>query len=400
MLDLLSIIPYYTGHLCASLRSDRDVHVTLASIDYQYDLDYFRRQGIPNDPGLLNASCRLGRTPAPVRRALKLLEYVVNVTALLIRITVSRPDVIHVQFLPLASYGLPVEQWFLRLARALGIKLVHTVHNVLPQGSGDLHKAVYKRIYHLADRLICHDDHAASRLREEFGVQAERISIIPHGPLFEKEGRSKSSSHSRGRLGLGADGCLVLWQGILRSYKGIPFLLKAWQQVCQRNTSGLLAIVGTGDRDIVQAVENEVSALGLQSRVRLELRFVSVQELDEFYDAADILAYPYSEITTSGALLTGVGRGKAVVATQLPFFKRILRHDATALLVPYGDVDCLADSLLRLIGDPDLRQSLGAHLLESQAGLPRWEEIASRTCDCYRAAVSEGWNSIRKAVGA
>jgi len=209
MLDLLSIVPYYTGHLCASLSRKTEVRVALASINYQYDLDYFRRQRIRNDPGLLNVACRLGRAPATARRVLKLIEYFVNLTALLIRFTFSRPDVIHVQFLPLASYGLPVERWLLQLARAFGIKLVHTVHNVLPQDSGDRHKSGYKSIYQLADRLVCHDIHAASRLTIEFGVQPERISIIPHGPLFVEGSRSRSSSRSRERLGLAGDGCLV-----------------------------------------------------------------------------------------------------------------------------------------------------------------------------------------------
>jgi glycosyltransferase involved in cell wall biosynthesis len=174
----------------------------------------------------------------------------------------------------------------------------------------------------------------------------------------------------------------------------VRFLLKAWQQVHAKDPLARLAIVGTGERDMVQAVKNQVLALGLQSAVFLELRFVSLPELHDFFDAADILVYPYSEVTTSGALLTGVVRGKAVVASQLPAFERILRQGETALLVPYGDVDALAASLLRLVGDADLRHSLGARLRDSQASLPRWDEIAGQTCDCYRVAIAECWHGV------
>jgi len=120
--------------------------------------------------------------------------------------------------------------------------------------------------------------------------------------------------------------------------------------------------------------------------VRLELRFVSVQELTDFYRAADVLVYPYREITTSGALLTGAVYGKPIVATALPAFEQILRHGETALLVHYGDVGALASALLRLIGDEDLRRTLGERLLAN--GFPQWPEIASRTYECYRAAVA------------
>jgi glycosyltransferase involved in cell wall biosynthesis len=385
MLDAMSMVPYYTGHLCASLSAAGGVEVKLASITYHHDPDFFRRQKIRNDPGLLDLACKLRDAPAAVRRLLKLLEYFINLAALLIRFTRSRPDIVHVQFLPLMSYGWRVEEWWQRMVQALGARVVYTVHNVLPQNSGDRHRATYRRIYQLADRLICHDSQAASRVAMEFGVKPEKITVIPHGLLFE-ESRSESSGPARARLGLAPDECIVLWQGILRPYKGISFLLQAWKQVCSKDPRARLAVVGSGDRNLEQALEDEVRLLGIQSRVRLELRFVSVQELADFYQGADVLVYPYREITTSGALLTGVVYGKPIVATALPAFEQILRHGDTALLVHYGDVDALASALLRLIGDEELRRTLGERLLAS--GFPRWAEIASRTCECYRAAVA------------
>ena len=388
MLDLLSMVPYYTGHLSAGLRGAEGVQVTLASITYRHDPQFFRRQGLSNDPGLLDLTSRLRRAPEAVRLALKMLEYLVNLGALLIRFVVSRPDLIHVQFLPLAGYGFPVERWFLRLVRMLGIKVVYTVHNLLPQDSGERYRASYRRTYELADRLICHDAQTATRLAREFAVMPERIQTIPHGPLFEQEAGAPVEQ-ARARLGFAADQCVVLWQGILRPYKGISFLLQAWSQVCVNDPRSRLAIVGTGDSDLVQAVEHEVSSLGVESRVRLELRFVPVQELADFYQAADILVYPYSEITTSGALMTGILRGKAIIASALPAFEQILRHGETGLLVRYGDIDALASSLLRLIRDPGFRRGLCERLCESQARAPRWADIARRTCECYRAAISD-----------
>jgi glycosyltransferase involved in cell wall biosynthesis len=385
MLDLLSIVPYYTGHLCASLRGADGARVTLASITYQHDPEFFHRQGIHNDPGPLDVTYRLHRAPAAVRRLLKIGEYVVNMGALLARFAVSRPDLIHVQFLPLAAHGIPLEQWWLRLARAFGIRVVYTVHNVLPQDSGDRRAGAYRRIYRLADRLICHDAQAASRLAEQFGVAPERISIIPHGPLFE-DIQSGPHTHVRERLGIASDETLVLWQGILRPYKGVSFLLKAWQHVCTRNARARLAVVGAGERDLVSELENEVRQLGIENRVRLEFRFVSVSELADFYEAADILVYPYKEVTTSGALMTGIVRGKAIVASVLPAFEQILRQGENALLVRYGDVEDLAAALLRLIGDAGLRRELGGRLAEAQ--FPQWEDIARRTCECYGAAVT------------
>lgn len=389
VLDLLSIVPYYTGHLCASLRHAAGVRATLASIKYHHDPEFFRRQGIRNDPGLFDLASRLRRCPAAVRRFVKLIEYLMNMAALLVRFAASRPEIIHVQFLPLATRGIPVESWFLTGARALGAKLVYTVHNLLPQSTGDRYRATYKRIYAQADRLICHDVLAARRLEAEFAVPPGRISVIPHGPLFEEVSSEAASRRARAKLGFAPGECVVLWQGILRPYKGVPFLLKAWRQVSAADLTACLAIVGTGDGDLVQAIREDVEALGIQSRVRLELRFISVQELADFYQAADVLVYPYSDITTSGALMTGLVHGKAIVATDLPVFEQMLHHGETALLVRYGDVDGLAGSLRRLIADAEFRHRLGARLREDQSRSPRWPDIAGQTCECYRAALSQ-----------
>ncbi len=385
MLDLLSVIPYYTGHLCAALRCFPNVRVSLASVTYQHDPQFFRREGIRNDPGVLDLTSNLRGTPPPLRRALKLFEYLLNLAALTVRFVRSRPEILHVQFLPLLRY-VPVEHWFIKLARTLGTKVVYTVHNVLPQDNGDRFRRTYQTTYHLADRLICHDAQAAARLVSEFGVARDRVSIIPHGPLFAHAAH-RLPANPRLRLGFSSDEVLILWQGILRPYKGISFLLQSWQQVCLRNSTARLVIVGTGDGPSLQAVKDEVRALGLESRVRLELRFVPVDELVTYYHAADVLVYPYREITTSGALMTGITFGKAMVATGLPAFQGLLRDGVNALLVRYGNIDGLTETLLRLIGDEALRARLAQR--QSEIELPSWTDIAQQTCECYRAALAQ-----------
>ena len=71
--------------------------------------------------------------------------------------------------------------------------------------------------------------------------------MIAHGPLLTAAPPSavEAGTPVRRRLGIGPEVCLVLWQGILRPYKGVDFLLDAWQQVQAR--SACLAIVGGGD---------------------------------------------------------------------------------------------------------------------------------------------------------
>jgi glycosyltransferase involved in cell wall biosynthesis len=103
------------------------------------------------------------------------------------------------------------------------------------------------------------------------------------------------------------------------------------------------------------------------------------------YQAADILLYPYKAGTTSGALLTGINYGKAIVATTLPFFQEHLTHGKDAVLVQYGEVDRLAEALVELIHNPVKRDRLGRGLTEARETRGSWSSIASATLECYKA---------------
>src|SRR6202022_3414901 len=85
-----------------------------------------------------------------------------------------------------------------------------------------------------------------------------------------------------------------------------------------------LIIAGTGEETILREVQEQVRALGVNESVRLDLRFLRVEEVSLYYQAADIVVYPYKEITTSGALMTGGNYKKAIVATDLPSFREVL----------------------------------------------------------------------------
>src|SRR5215470_14507783 len=131
VLDLWCYTPYYDRYLCEVLRQE-DLEVRLAAGSYYKDPGYFKRQGCDNDPGPFDMVARLKVANQRVRRTMMFLESCINMLGLSVGFIVSRPDVIHVQWIPIVK-ALPIELWFLRFARYLGVKLVYTVHNVLPQ---------------------------------------------------------------------------------------------------------------------------------------------------------------------------------------------------------------------------------------------------------------------------
>lgn len=389
MLDLLAVVPYYTMSLCAALTRQPGVKAVCGSTTYHRDAGFHTDRGLRLDPGVINVSWKLGWAWPAVRRTARLAEYLLNLVLLALRFAVSRPAVLHVQFLPLLGMGVPFEIWLLRYCRSLGIRLSCTIHNILPHDSRKAVRDRWARLYKMTDSFVCHDRQSAARMIEEFGVSADAITVIPHGPMFGTD-RTLSQAEAKRKLGLPANCQLVLCQGIVRPYKGVPFLLDVWQNVAKAAPTGRLVVAGHAEPGIREELEMQVERLGIASSVQLDFQFLPASSVELYHQAADILAYPYKAVTTSGALMTGMAAGKAIVASRLPAFEELLRHEESALLVPYGETSEFAAELLRLMGDPGLRRRLSEQSNRIADALLGWDAIAELTAAFHANTASIG----------
>jgi glycosyltransferase involved in cell wall biosynthesis len=383
MMDLWATVPYYTAYLSRALIAE-GVDVTVGSITYYLDIDCFTSRGIRVAPGLLDVVGKFSLPRLP-RRALKLLEALVNLSALTVRFLVSPPDVIHVQFLPMLKWRLPADFWFLEFCRKRGSKIVLTVHDLLPHDTGETFKQTFVKLYQGVDRIICHSSHIQTRLEAEFSVRRDKISVIPHGPFFYDLTQTSSELIPRS-IGATPGRVDILWQGIISPYKGVDLLLRAWQMVEAHGGEFWLVIAGTGAPELLDQIRAQVNGLGLK-RVTLQLRFISTRELVALYRTAAVVVYPYRAITTSGALATGLALGKAIVASDLPVFRELLTDRENALLIDPQNTEEFAGALLELAQNAELRNRLASRVREMNFGDQSWLSIARKTLDAYELAL-------------
>jgi glycosyltransferase involved in cell wall biosynthesis len=383
MMDLLAIVPYYTAYLSRALLS-QGVTVQIGSISYYLDPDCFRGRGLKLDPGLLDIVGRFNLPKGP-RRLLKLAEGMLNMAALTLRFLFSPPDIIHVQYLPMFRWKAPLDLWFVLFCQGRGSKIVLTVHDLLPHDTAQTYKSLFQNLYSRADVLICHSESIKARLISEFGVKADKISVIPHGPFFYDLPAGAAILPSQN---LKADPTrqLVLWQGIVFPYKGVDLLLDAWQMVEAQTPNAWLGILGTGAPDLLNEIRKRVHELGL-TRVNLDFRFASADELVAIYRAADVVVYPYRAITTSGALATGLAFGKPIVASNLPVFRELLKNGEDAFLVEPSDSVELATAITRLLESASLRQKFASAIRAKNFGSQSWVSIAQQTEHVYEAVL-------------
>jgi len=305
-----------------------------------------------------------------------------------LRFSNSKPHIIHVQYLPLLEQGLPFELWFLRAMKRLNIPLVYTVHNVLPHAVHPKSRALYQGLYQIPDALITHTDAARTRLVQEFAVPPERIWVIPHGYLFH-DLPTITQQQAKARFGYSTQECVVLWQGVIKPYKGLELLLQAWKMIHDSGCAARLVIAGTGEAKYLDSLQRQAEDLGTLGSVTFDLRFIPVQELATLFQAADVAVYPHQEITQSGSLLTGIAAGKAIVVADLPAFRETLESDKNAVFFPVGDVAALAEALQRLINSKKLRDDLASSVRVLKENKFSWDYIAKQTRSCYERVLSK-----------
>lgn len=385
MMDLWATVPYYTAYLSKALRQI-GVEVQVGSMTYYLDRSCYTGRGLRTSPGLMDVVGRL-HLPKVARRVLKFGEGWLNLLALRTRFRRRAPDVLHVQYLPLLRSRLPFDRRFVRWCQRRGIPAVLTVHDLLPHDTGNAHRTLYRELYSGMDALICHSGHVRSRLVDEFAIAPDKISVIPHGPFFF-DIRVENAAEALRELGVPPGKRMVLWQGIILPYKGVDLLLNAWQKIEQQTTDLCLVVLGTGDPGLIASLEGQARQLGLQN-VRFLPRFCSSEELVAAYRAAEMVVYPYRAITTSGALATGLSLGRAIVASRLPVFEELLRDRENGLLADPNDAADLAEAILTLDRDPELRSRLEQEVKAMNFSEKVWQAIAADTAGVYERVCAD-----------
>lgn len=403
--DPLCFTPWYTASLARALAS-ANVSLRLLSASVSREPEYFSQVRLSPDPGPFRFDNVANGWPSSLRRVLRCAAAISNSIALartLESTPSKRPDIIHLQQLPLLNYNIGSDFELLAAARRCHIPVVHTVHNLLPHDTGNRLENIFGRLYRSVDHLICHSRDIADALEARFDIPSTFISVIPHGPLFESADY-RSSRDARTTLKLPQDRPIVLWQGVMASYKGLDLLLQAWKDSVPRwrnrsTAMPLLVIAGTGSSEV--EAEVRAAAASLSDTLRADIHYIPTSRLPSYYQAADLLVYPYRSITTSGALLTGLCYRKPIIASDLLPFREYLDPNQNALLVPPGDVAALSSALeeavdgitnLHLQPRAEADRNIYLDLLMEAANNHRryvgWDQIAQQTIEVYRMTIT------------
>lgn len=292
-------------------------------------------------------------------------------------------DVAHVQWLPFPAADRALIG---RLARGrTRPALVHTVHNASAfHGDSGAQGAGYRALLDRFDALIVHGEETRQALLEQ-GVAEGRLHIVPHPPMeLARAGAEDMAAVPDPAVPR------LLFFGTIRPYKGFDRLIEACLALWQRGVAFELAVAGKPFMDIAPLLER-VRAAGFGGRLVADLGFLTEPRLDAHLRKADVLVFPYRHIDSSGAFLSALHYGKAMVASRVGMFAA-LDEGAVRLCAP-DDAAALAAALHGPLADAVEREQMGRAALAMRAAMGQWDDAAARTLRVYGQALERAGRS-------
>jgi len=205
---------------------------------------------------------------------------------------------------------------FLRRQQEAGRVVIAILH-----ATTDAKENPRKQLRYLADalagcdRVLVHSIHDLNRLKQ-LGIE-RNTALFPHG-IMEAAAPPPRAPGERLRIAS---------YGFFLPHKGLLELIDAVALMVQRGSDVELAMINAeypvpASREQIELAARRIATHGLQSRVRMETRFLRDQESMAELVQADVVVFPHQVTgeSASGAVRYGLASGVPVAVTPLPIF--------------------------------------------------------------------------------
>lgn len=153
----------------------------------------------------------------------------------------------------------------------------------------------------------------------------------------------------------------VLYLGRIKKYKSVQHLILAFQRVIKQIPNARLMVVGDGD--YLPTLKQLAERIGLGERVEFP-GYVSTAEKVDRMRRAHVSVMPSLKEGWGLTNIEANSVGTAVVAADSPGLQDSVRDGETGFLYPYGNIERLAERLVTVLTDGDLRRRLEANARE------------------------------------
>lgn len=255
------------------------------------------------------------------------------------------PDLIVIGFwLPFMA---PCLGTIARIARKNGkTRVVSVVHNIIPHEHriGDKMFATY--FCNSVDGFVAMSD---SVLNDLTLFDSVKPRVFCRHPLYDNFGEAVERNSALQELGLDSKNRYMLFFGLIRDYKGLDIMLKAYADSRLRQMGVKLIVAGEFYNNAEKYFELE-KELGLEGEVIWHREFVPDSKVRYYFGAADIIVQPYKSATQSGVTQIAYHFEKPMIVTNVGGLAEIVPNGKAGYVVEPDEKE-IADAIVDFFGN-------------------------------------------------
>ena len=226
------------------------------------------------------------------------------------------------------------------------------------------------------DKIIVHGERLKSELVACKRISSNKIRVIPHGDYSFFTKYKKDNVEEKNT---------ILFFGRIKEYKGLEYLIRVEPLITKEFSDIKIIIAGKGNFQEYKKIKNNANFEILNE-------FIPDEKVAELFQKSKVVVLPYIEASQSGIIPIAYAFKKAVVATNVGSIPEVVEDGGTGFLVPPKNVNALADAIIKLLKDDELRKQLGENAYTKMKQELSWGNIAEKTIEVYREAIKEHKN--------
>lgn len=276
---------------------------------------------------------------------------------------------------------------FINFLKSIQKPVIVGFHTVIPDPDPEFITHV-TAIASCAKALTVMTNSSRNILIDNYGIDASKINVIPHGThLIKHKNKLKL------KLKYGLEGKTVLSTfGLLGPGKSIETTLDALPKIIIEYPNVMFLILGKTHPTLVKNdgeayrdfLVDKIKDLKLEGHVKFVNEFLPLNSLLEYLQLTDIYLFTSKDPNqaVSGTFAYAMSCGCPIISTPIPHAKEFLSENK-GLLFNFGNSEQLSDHIRILLNDKNYRKNLGLNGLHASAATS-WENSALAHADLFQ----------------
>jgi len=307
-------------------------------------------------------------------RKVRFLRFALFWVKALIILRKINPDMVHAQNIIMGGIGF------------LSRKFLRKPYIVWGQGSDVYLPWLFKKE---VSKTVLKNANAVIALTEDMKREIKKICdrnifVIPNG-IDLKKFENLSRKEARSKLQIEEDEKIIIFVGTLRSVKGVKHLIQAMVAIGREDTRAKLMLVGNGKER--PGLEELVKELVLERQVSFIGRAPN-EDVPEYMVASDVFVLPSLSESFGIVNLEAMASGLPIVASKVGGLPEIVRDGKNGFLVEPKNPEQIAEKVLLLLGNDELRRSI-SEINKEKAKDYSWERVADRLEKVYSEVLND-----------